>query len=140
MSPTSGIDPPTAQSIASHVKRNAAKVKRVQTPSHHDGMAMSTREADYEGHHIVVRTMYEIEIDGRPVTGHVGVTNDGQVHYHPIPNQSFPSMIDLVERLIDTFPDDFSDGTAPAPAPHDHGHAAVRSRKSRRRTGKRKAR
>jgi hypothetical protein len=67
----------------------------------------SVREADHKGHHITVRTHYEIEVDGQIVMGHMGVTNDGQVHYHPMPNWSFTSAVDLVKQLIDTFPDDF---------------------------------
>jgi hypothetical protein len=66
------------------------------------------READYEGHHIVVRTRYQVEVDGQMLMGHMGVTNDGQVHYHPVPNLSFSSAVDLVKRLIDIFPDDFA--------------------------------
>jgi hypothetical protein len=68
----------------------------------------SVREDDYLGHHIVVRTRYEIEVDGRHVTGHLGVTNDGRVHYHAVPNLSFPSAIAMVRCLIDAFPDDFT--------------------------------
>ena len=43
------------------------------------------------GHRIVIRTTYEIEVDGQPVSGHLGVAKDGRVHYHPVPNLSFPS-------------------------------------------------
>jgi hypothetical protein len=96
---------PTPQSIASYVKKNAARVKHAQRPMH--GKMESVREADYQGHHIVIRTRYEIEVDGRMLMGHMGVTNDGQVHYHPVPNLSFASAVDLVKRLIDVFPDDF---------------------------------
>jgi hypothetical protein len=73
----------------------------------HEREVESVREDDYRGHHIVVRTRYRIEVDGRPVTGHLGVTNDGRVHYHAVPNLSFTSAVDLVRRLIDAFPDDF---------------------------------
>ena len=68
----------------------------------------SVREADYAGHHIVVRTWYEVEVDGRMLMGHMGVTNDGQVHYHPLPNVAFDSAVELVKKLIDIFPDDFA--------------------------------
>ena len=68
----------------------------------------SVREADYEGHHIVVRTRYQVEVDGHMLMGHMGVTNDGQVHYHPVPNVAFPSAVELVKKLIDIFPDDFA--------------------------------
>jgi len=96
---------PTPQSIAAYVKRNAARVRRAQRPMH--GKMESVRQADYRGHHIVIRTWYQINVDGRMLMGHMGVTNDGQVHYHPVPNLSFASAVDLVKRLIDVFPDDF---------------------------------
>lgn len=67
----------------------------------------SLREATYDGHEIVVRTSYTIEVDGQPITGHVGVGDDGRVHYHAVPERSFTSAIDLVKKLIDLFPDDF---------------------------------
>ncbi len=77
----------------------------------------SVREATYQGHKIVVRTSYHIQVDDVTIEGHMGVTNDGQVHYHPVPNLSSSSAVDLVKRLIDIFPDDFvtqADG-------HPHG-------------------
>jgi alpha-tubulin suppressor-like RCC1 family protein len=93
------------RSIASYVKKNAEHVKKAQKPMH--GKMESVRQAEYKGHHIVVRTRYQIEVDGQMLMGHMGVTNDGQVHYHPVPNLSFASAIDLVKQLIDIFPDDF---------------------------------
>lgn len=74
----------------------------------HDHGIETVREDDYKGHHIVIRTRYELEVDGRPLTGHLGVTNDGRVHYHAVPNLSFPSAIAMVRQLIDAFPDDFT--------------------------------
>jgi hypothetical protein len=97
--------PPTPKSIASYVKKHANQVKKVQKRRHGD-MA-NIREAQYDGHHIVVKTSYEIEVDGRMIMGHLGVTNDGKVHYHPIPNLAFASAIDMVKKLIDIFPEDF---------------------------------
>ena len=97
---------PTPQSIAAYVRQNVALVKRAQ--KHRHGEMDSVREADYAGHHIVVRTRYQVEVDGHMLMGHMGVTNDGQVHYHPVPNLAFASAVDLVKRLIDIFPDDFA--------------------------------
>lgn len=73
----------------------------------HGGPTETVRRSTYRGHEIVIRTSYHIEVDGIPVDGHVGVGNDGQVHYHPIPNLSFASAVDLVEQLIEAFPEDF---------------------------------
>lgn len=117
--------PPTAKSIASHVKKHARQVKNIQKLRHGD--MSNVREAEYAGHRIVVRTSYEIEVDGRMVMGHLGVTNDGKVHYHPIPNLSFASAIDMVKKLIDIFPDDFTSmGTGEMTGMH------VKTRKTRR--------
>jgi hypothetical protein len=92
-----------------------------QGHDHGHGMPMeSTREADYYGHHIVIRTTYHIEVDGTPIEGHLGVTDDGQVHYHAVPNLSFASAVDLVKQLIDTFPEDFEATTDP----HSHGQGS----------------
>jgi hypothetical protein len=97
----------------------------VQLPSQdhahgHGGGMESVREATYRGHHIVVHTTYRLEVDGIPVEGHMGVTNDGQVHYHAVPNLSFSSAIDLVRQLIDAFPDDFKAGGHT----HEHGQGS----------------
>jgi hypothetical protein len=94
------------------------------TQAHH-GPVQTVREDEYHGHRIVVRTTYEIEVDGRPVSGHLGVANDGRVHYHPTPNLSYASAVDLVKSLIDIFPDDFEpgDGHPDHPDHPDHlGH------------------
>lgn len=125
---------PTAESIASYVARNAEKVKQAQTQAH-QGME-SVREAEYQGHRIVVRTRYEIEVDGRMVMGHVSVTNDGNVHYHPVPNLSFPSAVEMVEKLIDIFPEDFakkgrSDDDGHRDGSHGHGRRTAGAKKGR---------
>lgn len=70
--------------------------------AHDNGHGMvSVREAMHRGKHIVVKTTYEITIDGEPLAEHVGVANDGSVHYHGLPNYAFRSMIDLVRKVID---------------------------------------
>jgi len=99
------IPRPTPKSIASYVKKNAPAVRKAQ--KHHHMNSTSVREAEYKGHHIVVTTTYNVTVDGMPIMGHLGVTNDGSVHYHPVPNMKFDSAIDLVKQLIEVFPDDF---------------------------------
>jgi hypothetical protein len=67
----------------------------------------SIREIDYNGHHITIRTQYEIKVDGKPIAGHVYVDNDGKVSTHALPAYSFVSTVDLVKKLIDAFPSNF---------------------------------
>jgi hypothetical protein len=125
------IAPPTTKSIAAYVKRNTGKVKKSQRQMHMP--TESVREADYKGHHIVIRTTYSIEVDGVPLTGHMGVTDDGHVHYHPVPNASFASAVDLVKELIDVFPDDFTGKDGGMPGGHMRMRRSRRKSKSQRR-------
>lgn len=109
-------EPITAPDVRDHAKQ----VEQNKPPSHGHGAHMdrleTVRKDEYRGHQIVIRTSYEIEVDGRPLMGHLGVTNDGRVHYHAIPNLSFPSAVAMVRKLIDAFPEDF----APDGNGHDH--------------------
>lgn len=101
------------EAIVERVTEHGARLPRQdQGHDHGHGSPMeSTREATFHGHHIVIRTTYRLEVDGKPIQGHMGVTDDGQVHYHAVPNLSFASAVDLVKQLIDTFPEDFQAGT-----------------------------
>ena len=112
------------ESIAHNVVEKAGSQPE-HVREHGESMG-SVREASYRGHRIVIRTTYQIEVDGRTIQGHMGVTNDGQVYYHGVPNIGFPSAVDLVKQLIDTFPDDFAGGadgdTDGDGGHHDHSH------------------
>jgi hypothetical protein len=94
----------------------------------HDHPVETVRTTIYHGHRIVVRTRYSVEIDGRPLDGHLGVTDDGAVHYHALPNYSFGSALDLVKQVVDSFPDDFGDAGTDRAQAHNggrdehHGH------------------
>jgi hypothetical protein len=106
---------PTLESIAAYVESNAARAREAQQMQH--GESVVTREADYKGHHIVVRTKYEVEVDGKPLMGHMGVNDSGSVHYHPVPNLSFASALDMVKKIIDVFPDEFGPDAKTEPMP-----------------------
>ena len=66
----SDLHTPTTHSVAAYVKRNTARVKKILAGMGQHGPAVSVRETDHKGHHIVIRTSYEIRVDGRPVMGH----------------------------------------------------------------------
>jgi hypothetical protein len=101
---------PSPESIAKYVKqsakKNASSMKAMMSGKDRQD---TTREDDYKGHHIVIRTRYDITVDGQAVTGHMMLTNAGQVQYHGLPNYSFDSAVGLVRALIDNFPEDFEE-------------------------------
>jgi hypothetical protein len=74
---------------------------------HGGGKVESVRQADHKGHHIVIRTTYVVEVDGRVLDLPLGVDNNGNVHCHSLPNYQFSSAIGMVKQIIDTFPKDF---------------------------------
>jgi len=68
---------------------------------HHGHSMGSVREAVHHGKHIVIRTTYEITVDGEKLNAHLGVSDNGAVHYHGLPNYAFTSMMELVRKVID---------------------------------------
>ena len=66
-----------------------------------DHPMVSVREAMHNGKHIVVKTRYEVTVDGKPLGAHLGVADNGSVHCHGLPNYAFASMMDLVRKVID---------------------------------------
>jgi hypothetical protein len=75
---------------------------------HDKGPFQSIREVDYKGHKITIYTQYQIKIDGKHLGGHMSVDNKGKVSAHALPNYSFVSAVDLIKKMIDEFPDDFT--------------------------------
>ena len=102
--------------LARHARESFAG----QHEDRHGHDTTSVREVGYRGRLIRIETTYQITVDGEPVTGHVMVSNDGSVHYHAIPNQQFPSAVDMVKRVIDLTPPDDS-SSEPRPD-QSHGH------------------
>ena len=78
----------------------------------------SVREIHHNGHKITIETQYNIRVDGVPVSGHIYVDNMGKVSSHAFPAYSFPSAVDLVRKMIDEFPDEF---TKKGSSQHDTG-------------------
>jgi hypothetical protein len=90
------------------------------------GHGASVREAHYKGHHIVIRTTYEVKVNGRKFDVALGVSDGGQVYYHGMPNVAFDSAIDLMKSVIDQFPEAFSkkaSGKEAGDGHQNHGEA-----------------
>lgn len=100
-----------------------AEELREAAAAHHVGPLAAVRTVSHRGHEIVIRTTYEITVDGQPFEAHVTVDNAGRVHYHGLPTRDFESTVDLVKKVVDYFPDDFGPGAEPAPTNgHEHDH------------------
>jgi hypothetical protein len=84
---------------------------RQKKPTHHahgpKGSVETVRTEEDDGHRIVIRTTYQIEVDGKTLEVPLAVDNSGQVHCHSLPNYQFASAVDTIKTLIDIFPDDF---------------------------------
>ena len=96
---------------------------------HDKGPFQSVREAEHKGHKIAIYTQYEIKVDGEPFTGHVYVDNTGKVSTHALPAYSFVSAVDLVKKIIDEFPDDFT--TTKKKSPRSSSRVSKSSRRRR---------
>ena len=108
-----------AQKTAPYFKKLLADMH-----AHMQEGSTSTREADYQGHHIVIETTYTVTVDGKPFTAGLGVTDGGRVYYHGMPNVGFDSAVDLMKAVVDRFADDFAGGGGQGHpdhhGPHDH--------------------
>ena len=100
---------PPSDLIAYSSKRLKAGQSVAAGHAEHDkGPFQSVREIEHNGHKITIYTQYQIKIDGKPFSGHIYVDNSGKVSAHALPNYSFVSAVDLVKKMIDEFPDDFT--------------------------------
>jgi hypothetical protein len=113
------------EAVRAALAANADELVRAAGPHHGDALA-SMRRATHNGHDIVVRTSYQITVDGRPFDVHVIVDNGGRVYYHGLPTRDFASVIDLVVKAIDTFPEDFDRGQVDMPDEHGHDRGGHR--------------
>ncbi|WP_406306748.1 hypothetical protein OHA61_37050 [Streptomyces sp. NBC_00885] len=94
---------------------------------HHHGPLTSTRQDEFQGHSIVIKTTYEVTVDGAPIAVPLMVSNDGRVHCHALPTYEFLSAMDTIRSLIENFPDDFPGGDGPGGGdngghPDHHAH------------------
>jgi len=95
-------------------------VERHPQYSKDHGMAhelKSIRVAEHAGHAIRITTQYLIEIDGQTANLHLSVGNDGHLHCHTTPYETYVSAIDVVKTLIDRFPEAFNRASNGSKAP-----------------------
>jgi hypothetical protein len=127
----------TADASLQQAKKSSPLFKRLLTGGHGHDHGMSVRETYYKGRRIVIRTTYDVTVDGKKFDAALGVSNSGQVHYHGMPNVGFDSAIDLMKSVIDQFPEAFQKKATRKKRkgnPHDHHRESrkiVRSTRAR---------
>ena len=90
----------------------------------HQDLVRSVRTLDHRGRTITITTTYEVRVEGRLVTLHMMVDEQGQLWSHLCPYQSFDSATELVRHLLERLPHLFE---AAQPDPHAaHGHGGAR--------------
>jgi hypothetical protein len=86
----------------------------------HEDLVRSVRTLEHQGRTVTITTTYEVRIDGRLVTLHMMVDEEGQLWSHLCPYQTFASAPELVRHLLTRMPHLFE---AAQPSGHDHaGH------------------
>jgi hypothetical protein len=104
----------------------------------HESLVRSVRTLEHRGRTITITTTYEVRVEGRLVTLHMMVDEEGQLWSHLCPYQSFASAPELVRHLLTRMPHLFE---APLPSPsggdaggghtdpghsgHDHSHGGA---------------
>jgi|SRR5215467_10680771 len=96
------------------------------------GAVETVRQEEHDGHRIVIRTRYDVEVDGAKIPLALSVDNKGQVHCHSLPNYQFASAVDMIKTLIDNFPEDFAAQKRPQRRSGSHGgHTKPKRRRGR---------
>lgn len=123
-----------ADASLAQAQKTAAMFKKMVMAGHHMH-GNPVRVATHKGHKIEIKTSYEVKVDGKKLGIQFGPEQDGSVAYHSVPNQSFPSAVDLVRCLIDVFPGDFGKKSGGKAAPHAGHHTASKAAKKTKKAG-----
>lgn len=86
----------------------------------HEALARSVRTLENGGRTITITTTYEVKVDGRPVTLHMMVDEQGELWSHLCPYQSFTSATELVRHLLDRLPHLFEGSAHAGHGGHAH--------------------
>lgn len=87
----------------------------------HESLARSVRTLEHQGRRISITTTYEVRVDGRLITLHIMVDEEGQLWSHLCPYLTFASALELVRHLLTRMPHLFE-----AAPDHEHTHGGAR--------------
>jgi hypothetical protein len=83
----------------------------------HESLARSDRTLEHRGRTITITTTYEVRVEGRLVTLHMMVDEEGRLWSHLCPYVTFATAPELVRHLLTRMPQLFE---APQPSHTDH--------------------
>jgi len=89
----------------------------------HEALVRSVRTLESHGRIITITTTYEVKVDGRVVTLHMMVDEQGQLWSHLCPYQSFTSATELVRHLLERLPHLFEGEGSAGHGGHAHSSA-----------------
>lgn len=91
----------------------------------HEDLVRSERVLEHRGNTITITTTYEVRVEGRLVTLHMMVDEDGRLWSHLCPYLTFATATELVLHLLERMPHLFEATQSTAPANHGgHDHTA----------------
>ncbi len=97
----------------------------------HESLARSVRTLEHQGSGISITTTYEVRVEGRLVSLHMMVDEEGRLWSHLCPYLTFASAVELVRHLLTRMPHLF-EAAPPGPHPehdpsaHEHTHGGTR--------------
>lgn len=97
----------------------------------HESLARSVRTLEHQGRDISIITTYEVRVEGRLVSLHMMVDEEGRLWSHLCPYLTFASAPELVRHLLTRMPHLF-EAAPPGPHPnhepatHQHTHGGAR--------------
>jgi hypothetical protein len=95
----------------------------------HEGLTRSDRLLEHRGNTITITTTYEVRVEGRLVTLHMMVDEEGRLWSHLCPYLTFATATELVLHLLERMPHLFE--ATPAPDSTRHGEHDAHSAHAR---------
>jgi hypothetical protein len=93
----------------------------------HESLARSERTLEHQGRTITITTTYEVRVEGRLITLHMMVDEEGRLWSHLCPYLTFTSAPELVRHLLTRMPHLFEAPPDDEHSRHDHhAHGGAR--------------
>jgi len=74
-------------------------------PMHHSGPVTGARHFQVGGRDLLVKTSYEVFLDGEAIAFHLMVNNEGRLWSHLCPYRTFATAPELISYILEHAPD-----------------------------------